>query len=320
MTGGAQDPAWPLRGHAPAEAAFLEAARSGRLHHAWLLEGPSGIGKARLARRLAGWLLGARGPASAPLDAPASDPVVQLIGSGGHPDLRWLDRRPDEKGKLPQDINVDLTRDLIHFFTLRPALGGWRVGVVDALDELNKSGANAVLKTVEEPPAQSVLLLIHHGRKSILPTVRSRCRRLVLAPLGEADTRAVLEMEGMEAEAAARLAADAEGRPGRALRLASAEGTAAMASADAVLKSLPKAPATVLSDAITRAAASEIAFEAFAARLLGGTARRAETDPALAEHWLAMARTLTEAETDKMDRAQTVAKLVAGLQKTAGAG
>lgn len=315
---GASVPAWPLHGHGTAEAAFLEAARDGRLHHAWLLEGPSGIGKAQLARRFAGWLLGARGPDEAPLDAPAGDPIVQLIESGGHPDLRWIARTPDEKGKLPQDIRVEQVRGLIHFFTLAPAQGGYRVGVIDALDELNRSGANAVLKTLEEPPDRAVLFLVYHGEAPILPTVRSRCRRLRLSPLDEATTRAVLEAQG--AGDADRLAALAEGRPGRVLRLSGPDGQAAMASADAVLKAMPKPAASALSDAIARAGASDEAFEAFSSRLLSWTARRAEDAPEMATAWLGMARTLAEAREDKMDRAQTAAKLVAALQKALASG
>ncbi|MEM7767743.1 MAG: DNA polymerase III subunit delta' [Pseudomonadota bacterium] len=307
------DISWPLFGNHDAESTFLEATASGRLHHAWLLEGASGIGKAQLARRLAGYLLGAKGPADAPLDAPTSDPVVQLMQSGGHPDLRWIARTPDDKGKLPQDIKVDQIRDLIHFFTLAPALGGWRVGVIDALDEMNRSGANAVLKTLEEPPARAILFLIYHGKAPILPTVRSRCRRLSLAHLSEDDTHAALERAG--AADIGRLAALADGRPGQALKLATPQGSAAIASAEAVLKSLPRPPAAIMTDAITRAAASDEAFEAFSGRLLRWCETRAEEAPGHAEVWLDLSRILSDAREAKMDRAQTAAKLVAGLQK-----
>ena len=80
--------ALPLIGHRDAEAAFISANESGKLHHAWLIEGPAGIGKARLAMRLAAYMLGARGPANSPLDAPQDDPVMQAYLAGGHPDQR----------------------------------------------------------------------------------------------------------------------------------------------------------------------------------------------------------------------------------------
>jgi len=127
-------PAWPLTGHEAAERAFLDALARARLHHGWLIEGAKGIGKAQLARRLAAYMLGARGNANHPLDIPPDAPVARKVIAEGHPDLRWLARRPDDKGKIPQDISVDEIRKLVAFFTLRPALGGWRVGVVDAVD------------------------------------------------------------------------------------------------------------------------------------------------------------------------------------------
>ena len=117
--------AFPLRGHATPEARFLGAKESGRLHHAWILQGPSGIGKSIFAKRLAGLMLGA-----ADTDAPADDKTMQLMLSGGHPDLKWVERGLNEKGKLRQDITVDQIRELNQFFALRPAMAGWRVGFV----------------------------------------------------------------------------------------------------------------------------------------------------------------------------------------------
>ncbi|MEM0986634.1 MAG: DNA polymerase III subunit delta' [Pseudomonadota bacterium] len=321
-----RDTAWPLVGHRDAEAAFFDAHTRGRLHHAWLLEGPSGIGKAQLARRLAGFLLGAKGSpdvgdpsasGGSPFDAPADDPVVQLMGSGGHPDLRWITRTPDDKGKLPQDIKVDQVRSLIQFFTLAPAMGGWRVGVIDALDALNRSGANAVLKTLEEPPAQAILFLIYHGTSPILPTVRSRCRRLYLRPLAQDDAEAVIAGTGEQDPKT--IAALAPGRPGLALLRATPKARSAVACAGAVLKGLPRLSPATINDAAQQAAASDEAFDAFSGRLLMGLARRAEKTPAEAARWLWMSRTLAEAREDKMDKAQTAAKLLAGLQKPAAA-
>ena len=183
--------AFPLIGHTEPEKRFLLAKESGRLHHGWIFQGPSGIGKSIFAHRIAGLMLGAAAP-----DAPVDDKIMQLVLSGGHPDLKWVERGLNEKGKLRQDITVDQIRDLNHFFALRPALAGWRIGVIDALDEMNVSGMNALLKTLEEPPNNALLILISHGSQPILPTIRSRCQVLRLYPLSEDDTKTVLNQTG----------------------------------------------------------------------------------------------------------------------------
>ena len=185
--------AWPLYGHDAAEASFLASATTGKLHHGWLIEGPSGIGKATMAKRLAAYMLGARGPETSPLDADPSDPVARTCLAGGHPDLRVVHRELNDKGKLRQDITVDQIRELTHFFSLKPAQGGWRVGIIDSLDELNRNGANALLKTLEEPPGHSILFLVNHGTTPILPTIRSRCRVLRVSALSDEDTKRALE-------------------------------------------------------------------------------------------------------------------------------
>ena len=307
-------PAWPLFGHEGAETAFLEAHASGRLHHGWLIEGPSGLGKATLARRIAAFLLGARGPARAPLDAPAEDPVVQKVMAEAHPDLKWLCRRPDEKGKLPQDIRVETVRELLHFFELRPALGGWRIGVIDSHDELNRFGANALLKTLEEPPAHCLLVLVCHGRVPVLPTIRSRCRRLRLSRLDEASLKRVLEHHDVQDGDAVTALAD--GRPGHGLAMADPGAMKAAEAGRALLQGLPRPDAGRVDAAIRNASASEPAFDAFTGTLLKHAREAAEAAPETAETWLEISRTLSQARELAMDRAQTVAKLVAGLQKS----
>lgn len=305
--------AWPLIGHEGAEQAFLDAHARGQLHHGWLLEGPSGIGKSRLASRFAAYLLGARGPADAPLDTPTDDPVAQKIQAGAHPDLRWLARRPDDKGKLPQDIKVEEVRKLIDFFALRPALGGWRVGVIDAVDELNRSGANALLKTLEEPPPNAVLLLIYHGETPLLATVRSRCRRLKLDRLSEAETRRVLDATGEETgDLALRLA---PGRPWEGMRLSTREAAAASKAVSDLLAELPKPRTESVAKTIAAAGGGDTAFAALQAEVLAWAGKRAEQAPAEAALYLDCVRTFAEAREDKMDAAQTAAKLISGLQR-----
>ncbi|MBL8710356.1 MAG: DNA polymerase III subunit delta' [Rhodospirillaceae bacterium] len=196
-----------LVGHAAAEMAFLRAFQSGRMPHAWLITGPRGIGKATLAFRMARFLLahGMAAPAAAPAGmglfgdaepAAATDtapdnlaiapdhPVFGRVRELSHSDLRVLRRGINEKtGKLRNEIVVDDVRGAIDFLHLMPAESDWRVLVVDAADELNRNAANALLKILEEPRPRSVLLLVSHAPGRLLPTIRSRCRRLALEPL-----------------------------------------------------------------------------------------------------------------------------------------
>ena len=156
---------------------FEASLRAGRLHHAWLLTGPKGLGKAAFAFRAARRLLGA-GPdlAYGPLGSAPDDPVNRLIAARAHPDLTVLDR--DETGEARRSISVDEARRLPEVFTKAAAFGRRRVAIIDAADDLNPNAANAVLKTLEEPPAGGVLLLVCHAPGRLLPTIRSRCRRL----------------------------------------------------------------------------------------------------------------------------------------------
>ncbi|MBU1287758.1 MAG: DNA polymerase III subunit delta' [Alphaproteobacteria bacterium] len=308
--------ALPLIGHGDAEAAFLAANESGKLHHAWLIEGPAGIGKSRLAMRLAAYMLGARGPGDTPLDAQPADPVMQAYLAGGHPDQRTVQIELNDKGKPRQDITVDQIRDLNHFFTLRPAMGGWRVGIIDALDELNRNGANALLKTLEEPPASSIMFLINHGSKPILPTIRSRCRILRLKRLTDEDTADVLKL----VEAPKESLGLARGRPGLGIRLSSPAGLQAANAARAMLRGMPKPNDALLTAALQTANADAVAMEAFSAEVLGWLADKAEDNPAAADAWLRTSRLLGEADELNMEASQTAAKVIAGLYSVVGQG
>jgi len=308
--------ALPLIGHADAERAFLEANASGKLHHAWLIEGPAGIGKSRLAQRLAAFMLGARGPVAAPLDATSDDPVMQTYLAGAHPDRRVVQIELNDKGKPRQDITVDQVRELNHFFTLRPAMGGWRVGIIDALDELNRNAANALLKTLEEPPGSSILFLINHGSRPILPTIRSRCRTLRLRALSDDDTLGVLKLVGAPKEAAGL----SRGRPGLGIRLSSVSGLQAANAARALLRSIPKPNDALLTAAVQAANMDAIALEAFSEEVLGWLADKAEGNPSAADAWLKTSRLLGEAGALNMEASQTTAKLIAGLYSSLGRG
>jgi DNA polymerase-3 subunit delta' len=182
-----------LHGHSEVESVLLESYRSGRLAHAWLLGGTAGIGKATLAYRMARFVLAHPDHSQLPqtatsLHVDAEHPVARRIAAQAHGDLLVLERTINDKtDKLRQEIQVDDVRRTVKFFGSTPAEGGWRVAIVDAVDELNSEGANALLKILEEPPRQALLLLVSHSAGRVLPTVRSRCRLLSLRPLAASE-------------------------------------------------------------------------------------------------------------------------------------
>ncbi|MEI9963781.1 MAG: DNA polymerase III subunit delta' [Caulobacteraceae bacterium] len=200
-----------------------DALQRGRMHHAWLLVGPEGVGKATFAFRAARRLLGAPpDPAYGLLGADPGHPVSRQVSARSHPDLLVLERWTED-GKPRKAIPVDEARQLPEFFSKSPAVSPWRVAIIDAADDLNANAANAVLKTLEEPPPRGVLFLVCHAPGRLLPTIRSRCRRLVFRPWDEDRAAAfVAARTDLGAEDAARIAVMAGGAPGRALALAAA--------------------------------------------------------------------------------------------------
>jgi len=168
---------------------FASAWATRRLHHAWLLAGPRGVGKATFARASAKRVLAeAAGPTfDLPgLETPDDHPIVRLVKAGSHPDMRWLERLEKEKGEgLDRDITVDQVRDLGEFMGMTAALSPWRVAVIDTVDELAGARANALLKILEEPPSNTLFFLVSHAPGQLLPTIRSRCRRLNFQPLSD---------------------------------------------------------------------------------------------------------------------------------------
>ena len=210
-----------LDGAQAQEAAFLAALERGRLHHAWLLAGPEGVGKATFAYRAARRLLGARPEREfGLLGADPEDPVFRQVAGRAHPDLMVLELE-GEQGKARKSIPVDEARALPEFFAKSPGRAAYRVAIIDTADDLNANAANAVLKTLEEPPERGVLFLISHRPGALLPTIKSRCRRLVFAPPPEADSARWLTAKAdISVEAALGYLRMARGAPGRALRLA----------------------------------------------------------------------------------------------------
>ncbi|WP_189581013.1 DNA polymerase III subunit delta' [Litorimonas cladophorae] len=224
---------YSLLGHQTAESRFLKAMRSGRMHHAWLLSGPKGIGKATLAYRMARKLLGGESLLSSSLDIPESDAIAQRVEALTHGNLFVLRRPYDTKLKrFRQDIPVDRVREVSGFFQETAAeTGTWRVCIIDSADELNRNSENAILKLLEEPPSNTLFILISSAPGRLLPTIRSRCMALELRAVPDNQILSWLSDQGSGSsdllKAAVKLS---RGAPGKALAL--------VQNADVVLRSI----------------------------------------------------------------------------------
>ncbi|HWA00781.1 MAG TPA: DNA polymerase III subunit delta' [Caulobacterales bacterium] len=303
-------------GHEAAENALAEALGSERMHHAWLLAGPKGLGKASLAYRFARMALGAKRTGPRPLDVDPEDPIARRIAASAHPDMFVLRRGLNERGKPRREIAVDEARALGGFFALAPAEGGMRVAIIDAVDDLNRNSANAILKTLEEPPPRSVLLLVCHAPGAALATIRSRCRRLALRALPDAEVSAALG--GKADPALLRLA---RGRPGRAIALAAQEIAAGDLERD--LESLARGDARRALPALYDKLGGE-PFERFSAAIELACeqirARGVETGgEGWAEAWSALEALRVEAEDLDMDPRHALARAIGMLDRAAGA-
>lgn len=261
-----------LCGHDAAELELKSAFESGRLPHAWLITGPKGIGKATLAYRFARYVLReSKQSIEAPLISadvslfgdmpkeetlssdgnnvsglyvPPDDPVFKRVAAQAHADLLGIERawQDDKKKKRKTAIAVDDIRQVNSFLRLTPGEGGWRVIVVDSADEMNANSANALLKVLEEPPARALLMLVSHSPGRLLPTIRSRCRRLSLNPLDEKlvsslVTRYAPDLNKTDTDTLVQLS---DGSIGRALELADEGGLEVHGDLMELLGTLPK--------------------------------------------------------------------------------
>jgi DNA polymerase III subunit delta' len=241
-----------LVGHRAAEQELLSAYREGRLAHAWLIGGREGIGKATLAWRFARFVLANPDPATAivrearDLGVDPGHPAARLVAQLAHPDFALIRREWQGATKrLASEISVEAVRLGMQVFQLSAAFGGWRIAIVDSAEELNRNSANALLKMVEEPPQRSLILIVSHRPGQVLPTIRSRCRRLRLEPLTQEEIAQVAATLGAPwSEAApdkiAAAAKRANGSVREALVRLAPEFDAASALIDSILAGLPR--------------------------------------------------------------------------------
>lgn len=238
-----------LFGHRPAEDAVLAAFNSGRMHHAWLVTGPQGVGKATLAWRVARFLIATPDddggmfapPPPATLDIPGDHPVARRLRALSEPRLFLLRRGPNDRHTaLSQVIRVEDVRDLVRFLSLSATDGGRRAVIVDAADEMNAAAANALLKMLEEPPPRVTFLIVAHQPARLLPTVRSRCRVLPLASLSPDDMALALAQAGVAVADPVPLAGLAAGSVGTAVRLVQRDGLDRYGALVALFSTLPR--------------------------------------------------------------------------------
>ncbi len=321
-----------LFGHARARDFLTETYRQGHIHHALLLEGPRGIGKATLAFHFARHVLRYSEPLRAPKtmqEVPQDDPLMRQIASGASHNLLHLTRPADPRsGRLKTAITVDEVRRAGHFFAQTSGTGNWRILVVDPADDMNRSAANAILKILEEPPARSLFLLISHTPGALLPTIRSRCMPVRLEPLSDADMRLGLAHLGLDAgqspDAVDTVIGMSEGSLAKAILLLRYGGLEIAEAAENILREGPAAskPAVhALADKLT-GRDRETAFDFLTDYLLErcrATARQAAQrgDVATADRWARLSAelddSLASARIYNLDRKQTVLTLFSSM-------
>jgi DNA polymerase-3 subunit delta' len=321
-------------GNEEAERALLEAYRSGRMPHAWVIGGPPGIGKATLAYRMARFVLAHPDPAAPAVQAarslelPPDHRAVRLVASQGHPDLLVLERQPGDSGALRTLIAVEDVRRLVPFLGSTAGEAGWRVVVVDSADELNAAGANALLKLLEEPPRRCLFLIVSHAPGRLLATIRSRCRRLLLRPLAQAEIgHAVGAALGRNPDDAAvqKAAAAADGSVAQAIALI---GGPLLAVRERVVELLDRLPATdaralhALGESLERAdrlvlaTFLDVVRDWLSARLKGELQAGGRLIR-LAQAWEDVNRTARDVETYNLERKPLVFKVFGWLAEAA---
>lgn len=328
-------------GHEAAERELLEAYRQNKMAQAWIISGPEGIGKATLAWRLARFLL------SYPdrmvpevLDAtslyvPEDAPVSRRIAALALPDAFLLRREWNEKTKKHfTEIRIEDVRKLIHLFHHGSGGGGWRIAIVDSVDDLNRSSANALLKLIEEPPERSLFLLVAHQPGRILPTIRSRCRKLALSALSETEIVQVIRALGPEwrdlpQDSVAAAAVGAEGSVREALRLLDGDGVVFDKALRAMFARLPQVDwlaVHALADKLT-GRDNEFAYETFMTtlyrwldRTVRAKAEQGASAASLAPYakaWESITRAARDTEVFNFDKRALILSIFADLEQAA---
>jgi DNA polymerase-3 subunit delta' len=308
-------------GQGDGEAAFLDGLRSGRLHHAWLIGGPQGVGKATLAYRVARTVLDpdrSRDPGLHSLDVPPGSTVARQVAALSHPNLAVLRRAPaTDKKAASATIPVEAVRRALGVFASTAADGGFRVCIVDSAEDLTVASANALLKVIEEPPPRSLFVIVSHAPQRVLPTIRSRCRRLLLRPLDEDAVRSAVaslgpQWAGTPADVFDQALAFGEGSVRRTLEHMDPEKVAYIGRMNDMLDRLPRAePKDVLAlaESLARKDAEET-YELTLDTVHRWVSRRLHADAGLGASRLAplvevcdkIARTAREIDVFNLDR------------------
>ncbi len=318
-----------LFGHGEAEAFLAQSYRSGKGHHAVLIEGPEGIGKATLAFRFANHVLSHPDPATAPTtigDPDLNSAVSRQIASGASHNLLYLARPVDEKtGKVKSAITVDEVRKAGRFFSQTSGTGNWRIVIIDPADDMNRNAANAILKILEEPPKRALFLLISHAPGKLLPTIRSRCLPLKLAPLSDEALARALDHLGIDAGDQALLSA-ANGSVGEALKLINYGGGEIISAYNDVLSSQGPAARRAmhrLADALS-GKESETIFEFFTSHVGDDLMSRARSAAIAGEVVTAerfsrlysdIVNRLTVSDAYNLDRKQTILSILGDIKQ-----
>jgi DNA polymerase III subunit delta' len=325
-----------LVGHADAARELHEAYRSGRMHHAFLITGPKGIGKATLAFRFARFALSHPDPAAAPPPdgeplSPVDPRVAGQVAAGAHPNVLHLKRPWDEKDKkLKTVLTVDEVRRAVPFFGSAAGGRGYRIAIVDAADDMNPAAANALLKMLEEPPSRAVFLVLSHAPGGLLPTIRSRCRRFPLDPLDADQIDAAVTELGLAVEEGDKpaLAAVAEGSVRRACELIETEGLDLYRDFREIVDRLPALDRRALHKFADRAGGgrrgeatlgfiADLARTYLSERIHGTSGETLERLAKCAAAWEAIGQVVAETDALNLDRKQAAMTIMQSLAESA---
>ena len=334
-----------LLGHEEAERIFLNAWQKGSLHNSWLISGVKGVGKATLAYRLARFILSAdfsNKDNYTSLDVPPNLSVINLISNGSHPDFKVLERdyTDTERKKILKAIKdgeqlsqselkemkkssfirVDDVRTINEFLSRRSSQDGWRVVLIDSVDDMNTASANAVLKILEEPPHQALMLLVSHNPGGLLATIRSRCAKLALKPLQDNQVASLLRRYRPHLSEAQikKVVAISSGSIGKALNYIDNEAITRYDDLCKIILSGRQFKISALTDFCNEAVSGEESFELSKELLFKFLSEKVKTSSnpqGLSEAWEIALKTFRETETLNMDKRQALMNIIVNISK-----